>query len=111
MDNQALIESLLEERSSRSIPLNPPAEMLGYGEMIGLCAISASPHFLARFFRYPEGSGILFPKHAFTRYCGLTIDSLVTRDHGPSAEGPASFNATRWKLCDALVTSEGRLRP
>ena len=38
------------------------------------------------------------PKHAFTRYRRLTIDSLVKRDHGPSAEGPASFHAARWTL-------------
>jgi hypothetical protein len=40
------------------------------------------------------------PKHAFTRYCWLTMDSLVKRVH-----------ATRWTLCDALIASEGRLGP
>jgi DNA invertase Pin-like site-specific DNA recombinase len=50
-----------------------------------------SLHSLVRFFRYPAGFQEFIPKHAFTRYCGLTIDSLVKRDHGPSAEGPASF--------------------
>jgi hypothetical protein len=68
-------------------------------------------HFLVRFFRYRAGFRNFIPKHAFTRYCGLTIDSLVKGDHGPSAEGPASFHATRWTLCDALVASEGRLGP
>ena len=71
---------------------------------------NAIPHFLVRFFGIQQGSGILF-KHAFTRYCALTIDSLVKCDHGPSAEGPVSFHATPWTLCDALVASEGRLGP
>ena len=46
------------------------------------CAI---PHFLVRFFRYPAGFRNFIPKHAFTRYCWLTTDSLVKRDHGPPA--------------------------
>ena len=51
------------------------------------------------------------PKHAFTRYCWLTTDSLVKRDHGPPAGGAVSLHATRWTLCDALVASQGRLGP
>jgi hypothetical protein len=70
-----------------------------------------SLHSLVRSFRYPAGFRNFIPKHAFGRYCGLTTDSLVKRKHGPPAGGPASFHATRWTLCDALVASEGRLGP
>ena len=51
------------------------------------------------------------PKDAFTRYCCLTTDSLVKRDHGLPAGDAASFAATRGTVCDALVASEGRLGP
>ena len=39
-----------------------------------------------------EGFRNFVPKHAFTRYCWLTTDSLVKRDHGPPAGGAASFS-------------------
>jgi hypothetical protein len=51
------------------------------------------------------------PKQAFARYCWLTTDSLVKRDHGPQARGAASFHATPRTLCDVLVAFQGRLGP
>ena len=60
------------------------------------------PHFLVRFFRSPAGFRNFIPKQAFTRYCWLTIDSLVKRDHGPPAGALRAFTlhvglfATPW---------------
>jgi hypothetical protein len=51
----------------------------------------ATIHWLVRFFRYPAGFRNFIPKHAFTRYCWLTTDSLVKRDHGPPAGGRRAF--------------------
>ena len=59
----------------------------------------------------PRVNTDFIPKHAFTRYCWLTTDSLAKRDHGPPTGGAASLHATRWAVCDALVASEGRLGP
>jgi hypothetical protein len=42
VDDQALIEWFLEERSSRLVPLHPTAEMHACGEMIGLRAVTSS---------------------------------------------------------------------
>ena len=53
--------------------------------------LQETPHSLARFFRYPAGFRNFIPKHAFTRYCWLTTDSLVKRDHGPPAGGRRAF--------------------
>jgi hypothetical protein len=58
-----------------------------------------------------QGFRNFVPKDVFTRYCWLTIDPLVKRDHGPPARCAASFHATRWTLCDVVVASEGRLGP
>jgi hypothetical protein len=55
-----------------------------------------------RFFQYPAGFRNFVPKQAFTRYCWLTTDSLVKRDHGPPAGGLRAFTlrvglfATSW---------------
>jgi hypothetical protein len=37
-------------------------------------------------------------KHVFTRYCWLKTYFFVKRDHGPPAEGAASFHTTRWSF-------------
>ena len=49
------------------------------------CAIFYTP--LVRFFRYPAGFRNFVPKHAFTRYCWLTTDSLVKRDQWSAGGG------------------------
>ena len=49
------------------------------------CAIPL--HSLVRFFRSPAGFRNFIPKQAFARYCWLTTDSLVKRDHSPPAGG------------------------
>jgi hypothetical protein len=67
----------------------------GHGDQSGSeSSLTAAPrsdcatiHPLVRFFRYPAGFRNFIPKHAFTRYCWLTTDSLVKRDHGPPGGG------------------------
>ena len=62
-------------------------------------SLTAAPHSdcaipytsLVRFFRSPAGFRNFIPNHAFTRYCWLTIDSLVKRDHGPPAGALRAF--------------------
>ena len=48
---------------------------------------AVKPRRIGRF----EGFRNFVPKHAFTRYCWLTIDSLVKRGHGPPAGALRAF--------------------
>jgi hypothetical protein len=48
------------------------------------------------------------PKHAFSRYCWLKTQFVVKRDHGPLAEGAASFHTTCWTIVMGAAQSQAQ---
>jgi RNA polymerase sigma factor (sigma-70 family) len=48
------------------------------------------------------------PKRTFTRYCWLKTHFFVKRDHGPPAEGAASFHTTRWTIVMRAAQSQAQ---
>jgi RNA polymerase sigma factor (sigma-70 family) len=51
-------------------------------------------------------SGIFVPKRAFSDYGCRNTEFIVERDHGPPAEGVASFHTTRWKIVMRAAQSQ-----
>jgi hypothetical protein len=45
-------------------------------------------------------------KHAFNRYCWWNTEFFVKCDHGPPAQGGASFHTTRWTIVMRAAQSQ-----
>jgi hypothetical protein len=57
--------------------------------------------------RFPSFRNFV-PKHAFNRYCWENTEFFVERDHGPPAEGAASFHTTRWTIVMRAAHSQAQ---
>ena len=91
------------ERFTNFIPsVAPPLAVTLFGWRATSGGESSLTAALRSDWRFHPGFRNFIPKHAFTRYCWLTTDSLVKRDHGPPAGALRAFTlhvglfATPW---------------